>query len=254
MFQTQFIVDGNEPFRLILVSDMHIGLSGFRRDLFEKQLKDLSKPNTYWIGLGDFVEGRVVSHPLYNPNESEMILGDQYKYLFSRIDKYASTCLGMILGNHEESHVKSTQLNPIKDWCTRHKVSYLGNEGRVTIYSPTTGDAISVLAFHGAGGGATGAGINKAIGYQYAFIPDITVLGHHHKYSHTTPLSMRETDIGRIIPVRTDVIVNGALLDGYADEKCSYAEAKMMTPTLPGYAVLVFGEHLKLKYSQFISD
>ena len=45
--------DGSEKIRIVFVSDLHIGLSGFREDIFDSILEELDKPNTYWIGGGD---------------------------------------------------------------------------------------------------------------------------------------------------------------------------------------------------------
>lgn len=253
MFQAIIEVP-DEPFRLVLVSDLHIGLKSFRKDLWIKQLKELGAPNTYWISLGDVVEGRVGSDvKMYDPFVTEMTLQDQYDYYFESIEPFKDKCIGMILGNHETGHVKKFALNPIMQYCATNKINYYGDLGRVVLKNKH--NTCRLLAFHGAGGGRmVGSAINRVTSFADNFLPDLVVSGHHHKPAWIMGSQPKELKNGTLIRCPRHEIITGSLMDGYTNGISSYAEQKMLDPTLCSYTVLGFDDTINLDSVRFIHD
>ena len=250
MYQNTYPVVSTKNLKLVLVSDLHIGLKGFRADLYQKLLAELAEDNTYWVALGDVVEGREPGHKFYDYSETSMSVGEQYDYFFNSIQPFTERCIGMHIGNHEESLIKRTTINPIMQFCVGARIPYLGTLGRTRFISPDD-DYCDILSMHGAGGGNTGAAINKALSYAQGFDPDLVVLGHHHKMSHVISPKSVIDERGKISFSPRHSVIAGSLLDGFVEGLSSYSESKMMSPTLPGYAIIDFDKNMKIDTVRF---
>lgn len=231
-------VDVSNTIRVVLVSDTHIGLKGCREDIIEDIKSELRKPDTYWIGLGDFIEGREPSHKFYDPNEVTMTVGEQYERFFEYFRPFKETCLGMVLGNHETSLIMKSTINPIQMFCTDNKITYGGTTIRIVFKGGF--NSLSLIANHGAGGGAKiGGNLNKAVEYGKTFNADIVTLGHYHRLAHTEEVKSYEDEEGKIHWSPMTVVLNGCTVEGYQDEGLgTYVERKMLPPCALGYAVL----------------
>lgn len=220
--------------KLVLVSDLHIGLDGFRTDLWKKQLEDMK--DAYWIGLGDIVEGRPPSHPFYDATTVQCDIQDQYNMFFKDVKPHAKRCLGLLLGNHETGHVRQFTLNPIKTFCEDNDIPYLGDMALLTLKNK--GRKFKILAMHGAGGGAQiGSAINKLGNFAKNFNCDLACCGHFHKPALAVDKSYN--------------VINGSLLDGFAGAG-SYAQQKMLMPGIPSYTVIYFTDSLAVDYVNFV--
>lgn len=258
MFQCTFEVP-DEPFRLVAVSDLHIGLDSFREDLWEKQLQELDEPNTFWISLGDIVEGRVGSDVrMYDPVKATMFLQQQYQYFTDSIAPYKEQCVGMIRGNHEVGHIKRNAYDPLDVYCAENNIPYFGDLARITLKNKTNRSRL--LAFHGAGGGRQiGSAINRINGYSKNFLADVVISGHHHKPAHvisTQPIEVYNEATGEIGLefVRRDEILTGSLMDGYIDGASGgYGEQKLLDPYVCSYSVIQFDETATVDHVKFIT-
>lgn len=228
--------------KLVIVSDLHIGLENFRSDMWAMQLKDMK--DSYWIGLGDIVEGRPPSHPFFDAVNTQCYMQDQYNRFFKDVKPYSKKCLGLLLGNHEAGHVRQFTLNPIKTFCDDNKIPYLGDMALLTLKNK--GRKFKLLAMHGAGGGAQiGSALNKLGNFAKSFNPDLAMCGHFHKPALAVDCKGCKPRYN---------IITGSLLDGYSDgPDGSYAEQKMMAPTLPSYTVIYFDDNLKIDHVKFVS-
>lgn len=236
MIQKKIKIEKN--IRIVVVSDLHIGLKGFRPDIMEDIIKEIKKPNTYWIGLGDFIEGREPSHKFYDAREVTMSVGEQYEYFFNAFRPYMKKCLGLHPGNHEESLIQRTTVNPILQFCNDNKVTYLGSVAR-TVFDNGK-NTTSLVTAHGAGGGTQiGGSINKLISYAKVFNANVVCVGHYHKLAHTCELHSSEDETGKIHWSPMHVVLNGSALESYGDgDFGGYAEKKMMHPNALGFAVI----------------
>ncbi|MCK9577836.1 MAG: metallophosphoesterase [Clostridia bacterium] len=234
--------------RIILVSDLHIGLTGYREDVFDDILADIAKPNTLWIGIGDFVEGREPSHKFYNPDEVTMTVGAQYEYFFDKIRPYLKKCIGLQPGNHEDSLIMKSTINPLLQFCNDNEVPYLGATGYTTL---TNGDKeVVMVTNHGAGGGGkVGGSINKGVDYAKTFSGDIVALGHYHKLAVTIDEEKYTSEVDGIKIQRwkpKTIILNGSALEAYQDGSYGgYVEKKMLTPNSLGYAIITIEKDME---------
>lgn len=244
----------DEPFRLVVVSDLHIGLKNFRKDMWIKQLRELEEDNTYWIVLGDIVEGRTGSDvKMYDPFTTELSLQEQYNYFFDSIEPFKDKCIGMIQGNHEVGHVQRGALNPLEWYCASNKIPYFGDLGRLVMENKN--NKCRLLALHGAGGGRqVGTAINRLNSFADSFLPDVVISGHHHKPAHTVGTQPKEMKDGTIKFMRRDEILTGSLMDGYRDGVGSYAERKLLNPYVCSYTVIGFDDALSIDYVKFVTE
>lgn len=235
--------------RIVLVGDLHIGTKGFREDIFNDILEDISKPNTLWVGLGDYVEGREPSHKFYDFEESTLAVGEQYDYFFKKIEPYVDRCLGMVHGNHEVSLINKTTLNPLQNFCFGANVNYFGDTGYLTLMCSDESyvdTKMRMVITHGAGGGATvGASLNKINNFAKNFIGDVVCVGHYHKLCSN--IEVQPKVINGVHTWKPKLIVmNGSCLEGYRENGLgSYVEKKMLPPQALGYAVIEFDNMFK---------
>lgn len=237
----------NKNTRIVIVSDLHIGLNGFREDIFDDILNELKKPNTLWIGLGDFIEAREPGHKFFDASEVTMTVGEQYEYFFNKIRPFVRTCIGMHPGNHEESLIQRTTINPILQFCNDNKITYLGSVAR-TIFEGENNKTISMVTAHGAGGGTQiGGPINKMVAYAKVFNGNIVVMGHFHKLAHVCELHNYEDAEGKIHWSPMHIVLNGSTLESYRDgDFGGYAEKKLMHPNALGYAIVNISKDLDI--------
>lgn len=246
MYQVTIEVPEND-FRIVVISDLHIGTKSFREDMWLEQLKELDEPNTYWISLGDVVEGRVHGdNKMYDVYNTTMNLGEQYTYFFDSIRPYADKCLGMIVGNHEYSHISKFDINPIQEFCAANKIRYLGYVGRLILKNKK--GTCRLLAMHGAGGGSKiGSAMNRMNDYASKFLPDVTIMGHHHRPGMNIDTQPREDRFDRVIMYPRYNIMVGSLMDSYRDGVETYAERLMMAPVICSYTIIHFDKSVKIK-------
>lgn len=237
----------DEDFRIVVMSDLHIGTKSFREDMWLEQLEELKKPNTYWISLGDIVEGRVHGdNKMFDIYNTTMPLGEQYHYFFDSVRPYVDKCLGMVMGNHEHSHISRFDINPVKDFCVINKIQYLGYVSIINLVNKK--GECSILAMHGAGGGAKiGSGMNRMNDYAKHFHSDITLMGHHHKPGISIDAHYKRNEHNKLEPHPRYNIMVGSLMDGYKEGVDTYAERYMMAPVICSYTVLHFDDEVKVK-------
>lgn len=250
----QGVVDvPDRPFRLVVVSDLHIGLKNFREDMWLKQLEELAQPDTYWISLGDIVEGRVGSDiKMYDPALATMYLQEQYQYFTNSIAPYKDKCIGMIRGNHEVGHIARNAYDPLDVYCGENNIHYFGDLARLVLKNKT--NKCRLLAFHGAGGGRqVGSAMNRINSYAGNFLADVVISGHHHKPAHTISTQPIEVCGDELTFTRRDEIITGSLMDGYTKDVGAYSEQKLLPPYVPSYTVIYFDETVTVDYVRFIT-
>ena len=243
MFQQTFKIEDEGNTRIVFISDLHIGLSGFRDDIFDEILKELKKPNTYWIGIGDYVEGRNPKAKYFDYDENTMSVQDQYDYFFAKIAPFKDRCLGLHVGNHERGLIRESTIDPLKSYCLLNKIPYMGGTAITTLKKGKKTHRVCTL--HGAGGGAkVGSNLNKLNDYLMNFEADTIVCGHYHKLAESYGMKPYMDDTGKHRWRYTRVVLNGSCLDAYSNKGSSYAEVGMMAPNALGFAVLVLDEDM----------
>lgn len=227
--------------RVVFISDVHCGHSGFRPDIFDDVVKYIKEtPNTYWIGLGDYVEGREPGHKFYDAY-APMEVGQQYDYVLDRLRTIADKCLGMHIGNHEATLIQKTTINPIKTFCVENGIRYLGDVGRTVLR--VNGRRYTILTAHGAGAGSkVGGNMNRLVDWAKTFTDvDVVCVGHYHKLAVSCELSGYIDRNGLQRWSECYVIISGSMLEAYHDgSDGSYVEKAMLPPSVLGYAEVRF--------------
>lgn len=249
MFQQHISLDKFKgDVRIVFIGDLHIGLKGFRADIFDKMLEELKEPNTYWIGLGDMVESRTPKAKLYNDDDTEMNVQEQFDYFFDHIRPYMKQCLGIHIGNHEMAISQDTTMNPLRTFSADNKVPYLGGVA-LTVFE-RNGKQYRLCTSHGHGGGEkVGGSINKIVDYLSHFDADAICVGHYHKLAEVISEKPILDEFGRYGWKPTRVILNGSCLESYGKDHTSYSEAMLMPPTALGYAILWLDKDLNADVS-----
>lgn len=195
------------------------------------------QPNAYLILAGDLINNATKSSvsncfdDIYRPSEQKKMMARILEPVRDRI-------LCGVPGNHEDRSGKDVDDDPLYDIMAKLDIEdrYRKNRAVVKIQignntkchdgsSPTYIFAV----VHGSGGGAlTGAGVNRAERYAYAFDGiDALILGHTHKPLNTIPSKFRvDTRNNRVKEVPFDVIVATSWL-----RNTEYAAKKMLNPT-----------------------
>lgn len=214
-----------------LIGDLHLGRLDVDMDSLQTAIDYIAEHEIGWIGMGDYVEGREPSHKFFEPYETTMMVQEQYDYLFNLLKPIAHKCLGMLIGNHEDSLIRRTTLNPIKQFCEANYIPYLGSLGRLVFNQEATGDRAILYVTHGDGdGGRHGGKINKLIDWAVRRDCDGLACGHFHTLGDWT----ETVEEGGVRKYKT-VMICGTFMDSLHETAESYAVRKMMSPVPIGF-------------------
>ena len=244
MYQQVIDLKGKDEVRIIPVSDMHIGLKETRTDIIDDILDELDKPNTYWIGLGDYVEGRSCRHKFFNYEDNTMSVQEQYDTFFKMIKPFKDKCLGLHVGNHEFGLINETTIDPLKSYSLENGIPYLGGTA-ITVFKK--GDkTFKLCTLHGSGGGSkVGSNMNRLTDYLKSFTADAIMCGHYHRLAVNVDVIPYTDAMLRQRWRNAYVILTGSCLNGYENGVTSYAERNNYAPNALGYAVIMLDKDLK---------
>jgi len=216
------------------LGDMHIGRIDCDLEAFQKTIDFLSKGQIPWVGMGDYVEGRIPSHKFYEPYETTEMVQEQYDTFFRMIEPISHLCIGLLIGNHEDSMIRVTTINPIKQYCNAKNITYFGSLGRIEFYEgQKTTNPIVIYVTHGDGGGHKAGGkINKIIDWVSHRNCDGLAVGHFHTLGSWVEVSEGESPNKRKYK---NVMICGTYMDSMHPTSESYAVRKMMSPIPLGY-------------------
>ena len=244
MFQQVIDLKGKDSIKIVPISDMHIGLKETRMDIFEDILDELKEPNTYWIGLGDYVEGRAPNHKFWNYDDNTLPVQEQYDTFFNMIKPYKDKCLGLHVGNHEFGLIRDTTIDPLKSYSLENGIPYLGGTA-MTVFKRGN-KTFKLCTLHGAGGGCkVGSNVNKLTDYLKSFSADAIMCGHFHRLAVSIDVIPYVDEMLKQRWRNAYVILTGSALNGYETGVTSYAERGMYSPNCLGYATITLDKDLK---------
>jgi len=236
----------SKEFTITFVNDLHIGLKSFREKDFIKHVLNPIKrnKNAYWIGLGDYIEGRAPHHKFYDASAREVDINDQIRKMSDLLKPVANKCLGMVIGNHERGIIKETTIDPVMNFCYDNNIPYAGEVGLLDITNGR-GQKKSIVFAHGSGGGITkGAPINKAVIFTNYWDADLLFFGHHHSLSTAAVAKPTRDANGAPTWKPGYVTICGTMLSAYPQGRSSYEEGMCLPPNEIGYAKVTFDEEL----------
>lgn len=223
---------------LYAVADVHLGAKECMEQEFMSFLEMVKNtPDAYLILAGDLINNATKSSvsncfdDIYRPS-------DQKKMMATLLEPVKDRILCGVPGNHEDRSGKDVDDDPLYDIMAKLDIEDRYRKNRAVLKirmgdnqrthngsNPTYVFAV----IHGSGGGAlTGAGVNKAERYAYAFDGiDALIMGHTHKPLNTIPCKFRVDSRNNFVKeVPFDVIVATSWL-----RNSGYAAKRMLTPT-----------------------
>jgi hypothetical protein len=187
-----------EPFCVKFIADIHIGVRDQDEDLFIEDLKSRPCRKTYFLDLGDSIDGMGPKHKYFNPNkikpelwQSDKPILEAEKDAFVKIiKKYTKPeeWIGHISGNHPLFSLDNG-LDLSAQICAELGHKYLGYSAYVPlrIYQDSnikTWKPLMILAHHGFGGSGArweGSALNAYIQHALRYGAwDIAAYGHRH--------------------------------------------------------------------------
>ena len=188
-----------EPLEFIPLGDFHVGTNGCDEGHIKKYVDYIRRhKNTYWWGMGDFIDGICYSDKRFDPNEAPdwMMVKDmkdlplrQAGYFLDLVAPIANKCLFMLHGNHEETVARHYHNDIASHIALSLGVPYLGYSGFVNFffkwkgegYTKATSTSRKVFVHHGWGGGRKyGGKVNKVFDFLSGFEATDYFMGHVH--------------------------------------------------------------------------
>lgn len=170
------------PITIVPISDVHLGSNQFNLRKFQETIDYiLETPSCFTILLGDQAETATKSSVGLGVFEENMHIAEQIAMLYRMLKPLADAgkIIGVLTGNHEMRVACLTSLNPAELVADQLGVPYLGYQGYISL---RVGEqTYGIVAFHGAGGGATPAGkLNAMRKMNRVALADLYISGHTH--------------------------------------------------------------------------
>lgn len=225
------------------IADVHYGSKNCDIKALYNHLGTPDK-NTFFLGLGDFMDNIIVSdtkryRKVSDAIESEDIIGESVTFWANLLKPFKSQVIGLGIGNHEDNIIKRCSVNPMKMLCDILDVPYLGYSFMVRLILSTVsggGRTIIIRGHHGWGmGGRTiGGELTKYSRDASMFDADIFLYGHTHRLQ--TDTMPRLAIVGnRLVSKEKHIVLCGTFLKTFSDgTDCTYAEAMGLPPAKIG--------------------
>jgi predicted phosphodiesterase len=221
----------NKDIHIIPISDVHLGAAEHMTKQWEQFCQSvLETPNTY-ITLGGDLINNATRNSVSNIFEETMRPSEQKKRMAKMLEPLRDRILCAVSGNHERRSQKDSDDEPTYDIMCKLDLEHLYRENMAFV-KIQMGDVKKrrdvnptylLVVTHGAGGGMTGAAVNKNERFGYVLDgADCLIVGHTHKPFVTQPSKIFvDTHNNKISFKPFKVVSSTAWLDfgGYAAQK-----------------------------------
>lgn len=206
--RTVYYPSRGDTFRLMHLTDLHIGAKACDEKLLEKHVRMIEDdPNMYWIGGGDYIDAICqVGDKRYQPESIAPwafgytdIMGVQIEYLLDNyLMRIAHKCWGLGVGNHEynadKHYGRQVYWDIVKPIAQKAGVApetlAFGVQGfvvptfrRGTAESNGNSWKMVIYVHHGFGGGRLPGGHALTLGRILGdYFCDLALLGHRHVF------------------------------------------------------------------------
>jgi len=182
-----------DSYRLYPIGDIHIGAAACDIPALKETLRAVKDdPNAYWLGMGDYAECINLQDkrfdvksvdPKYLPRLDD-IANACFDDLASLFEPVKDKCLGLLVGNHEETlRIRHSQ-DVHGALCLRLGLKNLGYDSfiRWRFVRPNSSSVcINIFASHGTiAGRRDGAKMNRIEDLTRNFDADLYLVGHGH--------------------------------------------------------------------------
>ena len=153
------------------MGDCHIGNLGFQEQQFKVALKNSQKI----VIMGDLIEGITKKDTRHSRQDDVMTVDQQIVKAIQLLKPHASRIIYYIRGNHENTVISHTDINPMEIICDTLKIP----QG-ITEYIHL--EKTTIWVSHGTGAPLTiGGCFNQIEKFANTHIADISAIGHTHQ-------------------------------------------------------------------------
>lgn len=237
-----------EWLNVIPLGDCHIGNSGCDINALKSMVEWIrSKPNTYWIGMGDYIDAINYSDKRFDPKtiDSKYIsLGDIDKTIQLQIEDFIDIirpikdkCLGFLRGNHEETIRRYFHYDVLYEIAKeldipRKMLLYDAACIRLRCVRMNSSHMYDIFCMHGnVGGRSYGHKANRIQDLHKYFLGDIYLLAHSHIKQAQMNTLIYFNKSGKMEKKKIIDAYTGCFLRGYERNKTCYVEKWMYPPT-----------------------
>ncbi len=248
----------NTPINLWIFGDVHYDTSSCDRDRFDRFLKDAArddKENTYYLGMGDYIdfastsEKKILTDSKIHETTREkldFIAQRDNRQFAQKIRQMHGRTLGLIHGNH--GWLFQDGKNSTEDLAERLKTDYLGWLCYYhLILEDTEGSnhrvcCVDLVMCHGkAGGKLMGTSINQVDDLRRIFpLADIYAMGHNHDRGAWPTDVLYYNPVAKKIKQKQQVFVrSGSFKKAYTEDTKGYEIGRLLRPANLGAVKLI---------------
>lgn len=240
-----------DEFKFYDLSDLHTGSAHFNEDMFKAKVREIAaNPLARWLAGGDL--GEFITPSDFKRWDSRSIADwvdpsdigySQEERIYQLVSPIQSQCIGLLLGNHEDSIRLHGNYDVHSHLCRRLDVPDLGYTCFVDLAfkrkHSNESHIFRVVATHGAGGAITqGAKVTRLQRFMDSFNARIYMHGHVHDIILSNKPYLDLTDAGRIVSRQKVGAMTGCWFTSYTQGiPPSYGEKKNYPPTSLGCPV-----------------
>ena len=254
----------SDTFRIWSLSDLHLLSAACDEAHLKRDINEIrDDPLSFWIGGGDYADYIGYKDKRFEPKtmapwvkvcdmgEIGRVGTEKVRDLFEPIKH---KCLGLVLGNHEDSYQRFTDHTDQHAWlCHELGVPNLEysalldvifvrqprSKPRLQTVPPARGGShqrFRLYIHHGAGGAVTPGGkLNTLIRFMKQFEADIYFIGHvHDKVARLEPMLGANEACDRLVAHERVGLISGSYLKTYAEHITTYGEKRAYPPTSLG--------------------
>lgn len=243
----------NEKINIYFLGDIHEGNCNCNHEALKEAVGIIKNDeNSYWIGMGDYIEA--ITHvgdkrfdPLsisreYNINDLKDLPFKQASRVFEYLYPIGDKCLALLVGNHEEKYTKYNSSDIYGKFVNMFKTSAHAENtppfkiGRVGFYniglvvngSDSAKAVIRIALNHGVSGGGYLEGykinnVHKLFKYMYG---DINIMAHIHQLGKDKKNIVTSTNYGNLVKKGRLWGISGCFLNSYVMGNTNYFEAQ----------------------------
>jgi len=227
--------------RIIPAGDLHYPDQNCDLTAFRKFLKELDKPDTYTILMGDLFDSTLPSNKYYDASQPFTPLDEAYDYLSQLLMPYKDRILACLIGNHEYRLTAAGYGDPIKRLAKDLGVPYLGYSAFFQLIIQwkiknkyALSNTLSFYLNHGwFAGRKSGSKINNMEDSAATYEADVYIFAHSHNTIATKRVVLHYEGARERVFMNSGTFLktNEWSTSGYAERR-GYPPAKVGTATL----------------------
>lgn len=247
----------SDSFRLYPIGDIHLGAAACDVDSLRETLQLVrDDPSALWIGMGDYAECINLQDkrfdlksvdPKYLPRLDD-IANACFEDLADLFEPVKQKCLGLLVGNHEETLRTRHSQDVHGALCLRLGVKNLGYDALVrwTFRRAVRGpkppsSTLTIFASHGTiAGRRDGSKLNRIEDLHRNFDADVYLVGHGHSQLVGRSVQLSVPDSGHLkLKERLRLsLMTGTFRKSYEEGTRDYSEKSHFAPPVIGCPVV----------------